>query len=110
MIAIVGKNGAGKSTLCKLICGFEKPTSGEIRLRGKSLKDVSIRRRADSIGYVMQNPNQMLSKVLIREEVGLGLKLRDVEKQEIDRRVDEVLKITALIASWTFLTIGSIIS
>ncbi|AOH42949.1 heme ABC transporter ATP-binding protein [Anaerolineaceae bacterium oral taxon 439] len=96
MIAIVGKNGAGKSTLCKLICGFEKPTSGEIRLRGKSLKDVSIRRRADSIGYVMQNPNQMLSKVLIREEVGLGLKLRDVEKQEIDRRVDEVLKICGL--------------
>ena len=96
MSAIVGKNGAGKSTLCKLICGFETPSSGEIRLRGDSLNNVSIRRRADSIGYVMQNPNQMISKVMIREEVGLGLKLRGVEESEINRRVEEVLKICGL--------------
>ena len=96
MSAIVGKNGAGKSTLCKLICGFETPSSGEIRLRGDSLNNVTIRRRADSIGYVMQNPNQMISKVMIREEVGLGLKLRGVEESEINRRVEEVLKICGL--------------
>ncbi len=96
MTAIVGKNGAGKSTLCKLICGFETPSSGSIRLRGKDLAGLSIRRRADSIGYVMQNPNQMISKVLIREEVGLGLKLRGVAAEEIERRVDEVLKICGL--------------
>lgn len=96
MTAIVGKNGAGKSTLCKLICGFEKPTTGTISLNGKSLRDVSIRRRADSVGYVMQNPNQMISKVLIREEVGFGLKLRNVPDDEINRRVDEVLKICGL--------------
>ena len=96
MSAIVGKNGAGKSTLCKLICGFETPTDGDIRLRGESLKTVSIRRRADSIGYVMQNPNQMISKVMIREEVGLGLKLRGVGESEINRRVEDVLKICGL--------------
>lgn len=91
MSAIVGKNGAGKSTLCKLICGFEKPCSGDIIMNGKNLNGVSIRDRANTVGYVMQNPNQMISKVLIREEVGLGLKLRDVDPQEIEERVNAVL-------------------
>ena len=96
MSAIVGKNGAGKSTLCKLICGFEKPCSGDIIMNGKNLNGVSIRDRANTVGYVMQNPNQMISKVLIREEVGLGLKLRDVDPQEIDERVNAVLQICGL--------------
>jgi len=96
MSAIVGKNGAGKSTLCKLICGFEKPCSGDIIMNGKNLNGVSIRDRANTVGYVMQNPNQMISKVLIREEVGLGLKLRDVDPQEIEERVNAVLQICGL--------------
>lgn len=96
MSAIVGKNGAGKSTLCKLICGFEKPCSGDIIMNGKNLNGVSIRDRANTVGYVMQNPNQMISKVLIREEVGLGLKLRDVDPQEIEERVNTVLQICGL--------------
>ena len=96
MSAIVGKNGAGKSTLCKLICGFEKPCSGDIIMNGINLNGVSIRDRANTVGYVMQNPNQMISKVLIREEVGLGLKLRDVDPQEIEERVNAVLQICGL--------------
>lgn len=96
MSAIVGKNGAGKSTLCKLICGFEKPGSGDIIMNGKNLNGVSIRDRANTVGYVMQNPNQMISKVLIREEVGLGLKLRDVDPNEIEERVNAVLQICGL--------------
>ncbi len=96
MTAIVGKNGAGKSTLCKLICGFENPISGSILMNGQNLNGVSIRERANTVGYVMQNPNQMISKVLIREEVGLGLKLRDVAPAEIDQRVDRALQICGL--------------
>jgi energy-coupling factor transport system ATP-binding protein len=96
MTAIVGKNGAGKSTLCKLICGFEKPASGNIILSGRDLSGVSIRERSDTIGFVMQNPNQMISQVMIKDEVGLGLKLRDIPKDEIDRRVDETLQICGL--------------
>ncbi len=96
MTAIVGKNGAGKSTLSKLICGFEKPTSGEILLEGEKLTGISIRERADKIGFVMQNPNQMISQVMIRDEVGFALKLRDVPKSEVDDRVNEVLKTCGL--------------
>jgi energy-coupling factor transporter ATP-binding protein EcfA2 len=96
MTAIVGKNGAGKSTLCKLICGFEKPDKGTIALFGKDMSHVSIRERADYVGLVMQNPNQMISQVMIRDEVGLGLKLRDISQKEISERVEETLRICGL--------------
>ena len=96
MTAIVGKNGAGKSTICKLICGFEKPDKGTIELFGKDVSHVSIRKRADYAGLVMQNPNQMISQVLIRDEVGLGLKLRDISQKEISERVEETLRICGL--------------
>ncbi len=96
MTAIVGKNGAGKSTLCKLICGFEKPDKGTIALFGKDMSHVSIRERADCVGLVMQNPNQMISQVMIRDEVGLGLKLRDIPQKEISERVEDTLRICGL--------------
>jgi energy-coupling factor transporter ATP-binding protein EcfA2 len=96
MTAIVGKNGAGKSTLCKLICGFEKPDKGTIALFGKDMSHVSIRERADYVGLVMQNPNQMISQVMIRDEVELGLKLRDISQKEISERVEETLRICGL--------------
>ncbi len=96
MTAIVGKNGAGKSTLCKLICGFEKPEKGTIELFGRDMVHTSIRERADFAGLVMQNPNQMISQVLIRDEVGLGLKLRDVPQNEISERVEATLRVCGL--------------
>ncbi|MBQ8217842.1 MAG: ABC transporter ATP-binding protein [Oscillospiraceae bacterium] len=99
IVAIVGNNGAGKSTLSKLICGFETAQSGKMLLEGEDMAGLSIKERADRIGYVMQNPNQMISKVLIRDEVALGLRTRGVDEQEIQSRVDETLKICGL---WPF--------
>lgn len=96
MVSIVGKNGAGKSTLAKLICGFEKPDAGTIRLDGRDITRDTIRRRAASIGYVMQNPNQMISKSLIRDEVALGLRNLGLSEEEINRRVEDALKICGL--------------
>lgn len=96
MLSIVGTNGAGKSTFAKLICGFEKPTLGTICLNGEDMKVFSIKERADHIGYVMQNPNQMISKVMIRDEVGLGLLMRGVKEEIIKEKVEEVLKICGL--------------
>ena len=72
MVSIVGRNGAGKSTLAKLICGFETPEQGQVLLNGRDLAQDNIRRRAQHIGYVMQNPNQMISKTMIFEEVALA--------------------------------------
>lgn len=97
MMSIVGKNGAGKSTFSKVICGFEKQQKGSIYLNGKDLKDDSIKERADRIGYVMQNPNQMISKTLIREEVGLGLSLKGkLSEEELRKRVDDTLAVCGL--------------
>ena len=96
MVSIVGRNGAGKSTLSKLICGFETQDSGEIYLNGKDLKDENIRRRAKHIGYVMQNPNQMISKTMIFEEVALALQGSDMTQEQIRQRVEDTLKVCGL--------------
>jgi len=94
--AIVGKNGAGKSTLAKLICGFEKPTSGSISFYGEDLKGESIAKRAERIGYVMQNPNQMLCKPMIFDEVALALRNRGLPEEEITEQVEKALKVCGL--------------
>ena len=96
MVSIVGKNGAGKSTLSKLLCGFEKEDRGVIRYLGEDIKGKTIKERAEIIGVVMQNPNQMISKPLIYDEVALGLRLRNVPEEEIAARVEKVLKVCGL--------------
>ena len=96
LIAIVGKNGAGKSTLSRLISGFEKESSGTILYKGKDISGLTIKERAEKIGVVMQNPNQMISKALIYDEIALGLRLRNVDEDETRARVEKVLKICGL--------------
>lgn len=96
MVSIVGRNGAGKSTLSKLICGFETPDAGEIFLNGKPLAGENIRRRAQHIGYVMQNPNQMISKTMIYEEVALGLQRSGLTEEQIREKVEATLKVCGL--------------
>ena len=97
MMSIVGKNGAGKSTFSKVVCGFERPQNGRITLAGRDLSSDSIKERADHIGYVMQNPNQMISKTMIAEEVGLGLSLSGTHTaEEIEERVNVTLKVCGL--------------
>lgn len=96
MVSIVGKNGAGKSTLSKLICGFERHQSGTIRYQDRDISKDTITKRAESIGLVMQNPNQMISKHLIFDEVALGLRLRNVPEEEIRERVEKTLQICGL--------------
>jgi energy-coupling factor transport system ATP-binding protein len=96
MLSIVGRNGAGKSTLAKLLCGFIREDAGGILFEGRNIRDLSIKERAEIIGFVMQNPNQMISKTLIFEEVALGLRLRKVPEDEIKNRVEKVLKVCGL--------------
>ena len=97
--AIVGTNGAGKSTFCKLLCGFETQQKGALRFAGEDMAGLSIKERADRIGYVMQNPNQMISQTMIFDEVALGLRSRNFAEDEIRPRVEETLKICGL---WPF--------
>ena len=86
--AIVGTNGAGKTTFCKLLCGFETQQEGTLLFSGADMAVLSIKERAESIGYVMQDPNQMISQTMIYDEV-----------DEIRPRVEEALKVCGL---WPF--------
>lgn len=96
MLSIVGKNGAGKSTMSSLICGFLTPTEGHMIYRGQDMKNWSIKERGEKIGFVMQSPNQMISKPMIFDEVALGLVIRQIPEAEIKERVNHVLKICGL--------------
>ena len=94
-IAIVGKNGAGKSTLAKALSSFIQ-TEGRYLWEGQDIKGDSVAERAERVGYVLQNPNQMISTNMIFDEVALGLRLRGVDEKEIETRVYETLKICGL--------------
>ncbi|TJY41771.1 ABC transporter ATP-binding protein [Cohnella pontilimi] len=96
MVSIVGKNGAGKSTLSKLICGFHYPGKGRILFKGHDMRGDTIKERSRYIGYVMQNPNQMISKSTVYEETAFGLSVRKIPEEEMKVRVYEVLRICGL--------------
>ncbi|WLV24365.1 ABC transporter ATP-binding protein [Aciduricibacillus chroicocephali] len=96
MTSIVGRNGAGKSTLTKLISGLEKPTTGRIFINGEDATEDTIAMRARKVGLVMQNPNHMISKHMIYDEVAFGLVMRGVPEEEIRERVEETLRICGL--------------
>ena len=94
-LAIVGKNGAGKSTLARALCGFV-PSQGQLIYKGRDISQDSIAERSERIGFVLQNPNQMISQTMIFDEVALGLRLRGIEETEVEERVHEVLKTCGL--------------
>lgn len=96
ILAVLGNNGAGKSTLCRVITGILKSKEGNIFLKDECIDSWSISKRCSSIGYVMQNPNQMISQHMIKDEIALGLKCRGYSKEEIYTKVEEVLKICGL--------------
>jgi energy-coupling factor transport system ATP-binding protein len=95
-LSLVGKNGAGKSTLAKLICGFEKPASGTMLFEGGDIADLSIKERAERVGFVMQNPNQMFSFPMIFDEAALALRNRGMGEGEVKDRVHEALKVCGI--------------
>lgn len=94
-IAIIGKNGSGKSTLAKAICQFITP-DGDIFYQGQSVMSDSIKERAEKIGYVLQNPNQMISQTMVFDEVALGLRLRGIDEASVEQRVLDTLKTCGL--------------
>lgn len=96
LISIVGPNGAGKSTLAKLMAGFLRPDEGSIFIGGVDSKGLSIKEIADKIGFVLQNPNAMISKNMIYDEVAFGLRVRNIGEERIEEKVHQALKICGL--------------
>lgn len=96
ILGIVGKNGSGKTTLSHLLTGFLTPSGGDIQLDGRSLLNDSIKERADHIGYILQNPNHMITKATVFDEVASGLRLRNVDEEQVTERVREMLQLVDL--------------
>ncbi|MGL4819060.1 MAG: energy-coupling factor ABC transporter ATP-binding protein, partial [Bacilli bacterium] len=96
MVALVGKNGAGKSTLTKLICGLVTPTAGDVRWGNDSMRTWSIKQRCEQIGFVMQNPNHMISHAQVYDEVAFSLRNRGLDEATIESKVRDVLRVAGL--------------
>ncbi len=96
MISVVGKNGAGKSTLSSIICGFMSPKTGTIKYKGEDISSLSVKERGERIGFVMQNPNHMISQAFVAEEIALGLKVRGVDEDTIKAKTEKILRICEL--------------
>lgn len=96
MLSLVGTNGAGKSTLAKLITGIVRESEGRFLFNGQDMADMTIRERSRHIGFVMQNPNQMLCKPMIYDEIALGLRLNGVPENEIKDRVNHACSICGI--------------
>lgn len=95
-VSIVGTNGAGKSTFARCMSGFEKVTSGVIRIQGKDVTGETIKERAEKVGFVLQNPNQMFSQGKVFDEVAFGLKQRRMSEEQIKEIVLETLRVCGL--------------
>ncbi len=95
-VAIIGKNGAGKSTAAKLLCGIIRPDTGTITLDGTDIKKLSVKEIGEKVGYVMQDPNTMIVKDIIKDEVRMALDLRGMPSEEADRRVQTSLETCGL--------------
>lgn len=95
-IAIIGRNGAGKSTAAKLLCGIIRPDTGTITLEGTDTSKLSVKEIGEKVGYVMQDPNTMIVKDIIKDEVGMALGFRNIPQDEAERRVATALETCGL--------------
>lgn len=92
LTTIVGQNGAGKSTLAKVLSGYQRTTGGRILLNGIDITNQSIAERAGTIGFVLQNPNHMISKHLVQEEIRYGMQALGLSEEEENERLEQTLR------------------
>lgn len=99
-VAIMGENGCGKSTLAKTMCGLLKANSGNITVHGISVRGKTskiIRQKLhQTIGYVMQLPEQQLFADTVRNDVAYGPKNFGLKGNALKERVDETLRLLSL--------------
>lgn len=98
IFGIIGMSGAGKSTLLRCLCLLEKPTEGQILLNGKDLahlKGKELLEARRQMGVVFQGYNLLMQKT-VAENVAFPLKLTPYKKDEVEKRVAELLELVGL--------------
>lgn len=92
-LSLLGPSGCGKTTTLRMIAGFENPNAGEIRVGGERINDIKPWQR--DLGVVFQN-YALFPFLTVTENVAFGLKRRRVSKDEIGRRIEDVLNLVGL--------------
>lgn len=93
LVALLGPSGGGKTTLLRMIAGLEMPTSGQIMIEGREVNDMSPKQR--NIGFVFQN-YALFRYMNVHDNIAFGMEIQKKDKDEINRRVDELLSLVGL--------------
>ena len=92
-VVLVGASGCGKSTILRMIAGLEEITGGEILIGGKKVNNIPPKDR--DIAFVFQS-YALYPHMTVRENIAFGLKMRKVDKKEIEKKVQEAAEILDL--------------
>jgi energy-coupling factor transport system ATP-binding protein len=100
-VALIGANGSGKTSLASLVMGFQSPTRGSLAVDGRPVRAGNISRQARSTAYLFQNADTMLFAGTVENELRFGLRYRPGKPRDEEFDIDQVLKITDLMAHRT---------
>ena len=95
-VALVGENGGGKTTFAKAAAGLLKPTAGSVRVRGEAAAALPAGRRAQTVGYLFQNPDHQIFQPTVRDEVAFGPRQLGLAHAETERRVEAAVAAVGL--------------
>jgi sulfate transport system ATP-binding protein len=93
LTALLGPSGSGKSTLLRIVAGLETPDSGRILIDGADVTDTRPQDRG--IGFVFQH-YAAFAHMTVRQNVAFGLQIRKRPRDEVRKRVDELLSLVGL--------------
>jgi len=93
LVALLGPSGSGKSTLLRILAGLEAADSGQVWFDDEPATDLHARLRG--VGFVFQH-YALFRHLTVEQNIGFGLDVRGVDKQQIKRKVDELLALTGL--------------
>ncbi|NYT04441.1 MAG: ATP-binding cassette domain-containing protein [Candidatus Methanofastidiosa archaeon] len=95
-LSLVGQNGSGKTTLAKHFNGLLRPTKGKVFILGEDTKNSSIAELSRKVGHLFQNPENQIFEETVFAEIAFGPRNLNIPEDEIEARVDKVLKTTRL--------------